>query len=223
MIGLPPGIKVFLACQPIDLRAGFDGLAAKVQQIIGADRFSVHVFIFRGKRDHYLKGLYWDGSGMCLFAKRLECHKFVWPPIVKPAPAKAGGTLTLTPAQLALLIEAMDWRRTIAPPAPRPMLVWTNQRFLICSCWVGLRSIEVGYVAWLQPICPPILTHCGPLPWPARVNWPATTAELQAAKLAVQLRTLEIEKLKASGSPAPPGDRAQTGAQWRLHLSRLRR
>src|SRR5207237_2684983 len=44
-----------------------------------------------------LKGLYWDGSGMCLFAKRLERHKFVWPPIVD-------GTLTLTPAQLALLV-----------------------------------------------------------------------------------------------------------------------
>ena len=99
------------------LVAGFDGLAAKAQQIIGADPFSGHVFIFRSKRGHYLKGLYWDGSGLCLFAKRLERNKFVWPPIVD-------GTLTLTPAQLALLIEAMDWRRTIAPPAPpRPMLV----------------------------------------------------------------------------------------------------
>ena len=124
MIALAPGTKVLLACQPIDLRAGFDGLAAKVQQIIGADPFSGHVFIFRSKRGHYLKGLYWDGSGLCLFAKRLEKGRFVWPPLVKPAPAKAGGTLTLTPAQLALLIEAMDWRRTIAPPAPpRPMLV----------------------------------------------------------------------------------------------------
>ncbi|MGE5268840.1 MAG: IS66 family insertion sequence element accessory protein TnpB, partial [Thiohalocapsa sp.] len=66
---------------------------------------------------HYLKGLYWDGSGLCLFAKRLERGKFVWPPIVD-------GTLTLTPAQMALLIEAMDWRRTVAPPLPaRPMLV----------------------------------------------------------------------------------------------------
>ena len=117
MISLAPGTKVFLACRPIDLRAGFDGLAAKVQQIIGADPFSGDVFIFRSKRDHYLKGLYWDGSGLCLFAKRLDRHKFVWPPIVD-------STLTLTPAQLALLIEAMDWRRTIAPPAlNRPMLV----------------------------------------------------------------------------------------------------
>jgi transposase len=55
MIGLAPGTKVFLACQPIDLRAGFDGLAAKVQQIIGADPFSGQVFIFRGKRGHHLK------------------------------------------------------------------------------------------------------------------------------------------------------------------------
>lgn len=117
MIALPPGTKVFLACRPIDLRAGFDGLAARVQQIIGADPFSGHVFLFRGKRGHYLKGLYWDGSGLCLFAKRLERHKFVWPPIVD-------GTLTLTPGQLSLLLEAMDWRRTVAPPTPpRPVLV----------------------------------------------------------------------------------------------------
>jgi IS66 Orf2 like protein len=52
MIALAPGTKVFLACQPIDLRAGFDGLAAKVQQIIGADPFSGHMFIFRSKRGH---------------------------------------------------------------------------------------------------------------------------------------------------------------------------
>jgi transposase len=117
MIALAPGTKVFLACQPIDLRAGFDGLAAKVQQIVGADPFSGHVFIFRSKRGHYLKGLYWDGSGLGLFAKRLEKGRFVWPPL-------GDGTMTLTPAQLALLVEAMDWWRTVAPPVPaRPMLV----------------------------------------------------------------------------------------------------
>ncbi|MCW8309367.1 IS66 family insertion sequence element accessory protein TnpB [Acidiphilium sp. PA] len=117
MINLGPGTKVFLACQPIDLRAGFDGLASRVQQIIGADPFSGHFFLFRGKRGDYLKGLHGDGSGLCLFAKRLERSKFVWPPIVE-------GSMTLTLAQLALLVEAMDWRRTIAPPpTPRPMLI----------------------------------------------------------------------------------------------------
>jgi len=53
MISLAPGTKVFLACQPIDLRAGFDGLASRVQQIIGADPFSGHFFLFRGKRGDY--------------------------------------------------------------------------------------------------------------------------------------------------------------------------
>ena len=71
MIGLAPGTKVFLACHPIDLRNGFDGLAAKTQQVIGADPFSGHLFIFRGKRGDYFKGLYWDGSGMWLITKYL--------------------------------------------------------------------------------------------------------------------------------------------------------
>ena len=66
---------------------------------------------------NYFKGLYWDGSGMWLIAKRLEKGRFVWPPIVD-------GAMTLTPAQFSVLVEAMDWRRTVAPPAPiRPMLI----------------------------------------------------------------------------------------------------
>ena len=117
MISLAPGTKVFLACRPVDLRNGFDGLAAKAKQVIGADPFSGHLFLFRGKRGDYLKALYWDGSGLCLFAKRLEKGRFVWPPVIE-------GAVTLTPAQLAVLIEAMDRRRTVAPPLPRqPLLV----------------------------------------------------------------------------------------------------
>jgi len=117
VISLAPGTKVFLARRPVDLRNGFDGLAAKAQQMIGADPVSGHLFLFRGKRGDYLKALYWDGTGLCLFAKRLEKGRFAWPPIVY-------GGVALTPAQLALLIEAMDWRRTIAPPPPtQPMLL----------------------------------------------------------------------------------------------------
>jgi transposase len=77
VISLAPGTKVFLACRPVDLRNGFDGLAAKAQQVIDADPFSGHLFIFRGKRGDYFKGLYWDGSGMWLIAKRLEKGRFV--------------------------------------------------------------------------------------------------------------------------------------------------
>jgi transposase len=112
-----PGTKVFLACQPIDLRNGFDGLSAKVQAVLLQDPFSGHLFVFRGKRGDYFKAIYWDGSGMCLFAKRLEKGKFVWPPLID-------GGLMLTPAQLALLIEGIDWRRTVAPePTMAPSLI----------------------------------------------------------------------------------------------------
>ena len=112
MIQVAPGTKVHLACRPVSMRLGFDGLAAQVSQVLGADPFSGHLFVFRSKRADYLKVLYWDGSGLCLFAKRLESGRFVWPPIVD-------GGMVLTPAQLALLVEAIDWRRTVAPEPPR--------------------------------------------------------------------------------------------------------
>lgn len=117
MIQVAPGTKVYLATRPVSMRYGFDGLAAQIAHVLQVDPYSGHVFIFRGKRGDYLKLLYWDGSGLCLFAKRLEQGRFVWPPIV-------GGALILTPAQLALLVEAIDWRRTVAPLLPtRPEMV----------------------------------------------------------------------------------------------------
>jgi transposase len=112
MIPMVPGTKVYLACQPVSMRLGFDGLAARVAQVLDGDPFSGHLFLFRGKRADYLKVLYYDGTGLCLFAKRLESGKFVWPPSVDR-------TMELTPAQLTLLIDAMDWRRTGAADVPR--------------------------------------------------------------------------------------------------------
>ena len=98
MIPMMPGTKVYLACRPVSMRYGFDGLAARVAQVLAADPFSGHLFLFRSKRADYLKMLYYDGTGLCLFAKRLESGKFVWPPIVD-------GGMILTPAQLALLLR----------------------------------------------------------------------------------------------------------------------
>ncbi len=103
-----PGTRVYLACTPIDMRKGLNGLVSHVSVILKADPYSGHLFLFRGKRGDYLKLLYWDGSGLCLFTKRFEDGKFVWPPIIED-------TMSLTQAQLALLIEGIDWRRTIAP------------------------------------------------------------------------------------------------------------
>ncbi len=85
MLQFAPGVKVYLACKPVDMRRGFDGLAADVAQTLRADPYSGAAFVFRSKRGDYVKILTWDGSGLCLFAKRLEKGRFVWPPIVEGA------------------------------------------------------------------------------------------------------------------------------------------
>ena len=116
---MTPGtkVRVYLATRPCDMRKGLDGLAAQVRNVLAADPCSGSLFVFRGRRDDMLKILAWDGSGLCLFSKRLERGRFVWPPIVD-------GRLLLTPAQLALLIEGIDWRRTVMPePVKRPEAV----------------------------------------------------------------------------------------------------
>ncbi len=65
------------------------------------DPFSGHVFVFRGRRGDLVKLLWWDGDGLCLFAKRLERGRFVWP-------QAQDGTVALTRAQLAMLPEGID-------------------------------------------------------------------------------------------------------------------
>ena len=61
------------------MRKGFDGLAMLVQEKLQRDPFGGQIFVFRGKRGYLLKALWWDGQGLCLFAKRLEKGRFVWP------------------------------------------------------------------------------------------------------------------------------------------------
>lgn len=104
MIGPPAGTRVWLAAGVTDLRKGFDGLAALVQEALREDPFSGHVFVFRGRRGDMVKLLWWDGDGLCLFAKRLERGRFIWP-------QATSGTVHLSPAQLSMLLEGIDWRR----------------------------------------------------------------------------------------------------------------
>ena len=107
---IPSGTRIWLAAGATDMRRGFDGLAALVQQRLGADPFSGHLFIFRGRRGDRVKLLWWDGDGMCLLAKRLERGRFVWP-------QAADGSVHLSAAQLSMLLEGIDWRspRRTAP------------------------------------------------------------------------------------------------------------
>jgi transposase len=114
MIGLPSGAHVWLAVGATDMRNGFDGLAAIVKTTLSEDPFSGHLFVFRGRRGDRVKILWWDGDGLCLFAKRLERGKFVWP-------RATSGVVSLSPAQLAMLIEGIDWRRV--ERTQRPELV----------------------------------------------------------------------------------------------------
>jgi transposase len=104
MIGLPPGTRIWLAAGHTDMRRGFDGLAAIAQEKLVADPFSGHVFVFRGRRGDLVKLLWWDGDGLCLFAKRLERGRFIWPQAKE-------GTVRLSAAQLSMLLEGIDWRR----------------------------------------------------------------------------------------------------------------
>lgn len=104
MLTFNAGIRVHLALGVTDMRRGFNGLAAQVQTVLRADPFSGHLFLFRGRRGDLLKVLWWDGQGLLLLAKRLEKGRFIWPTIARE------GSVTLTAAQLAMLVEGLDWR-----------------------------------------------------------------------------------------------------------------
>ena len=67
MLAPSAGTKVYLACKPVSMRKGFDGLAALTQALFDADPFSGHLFLLRGKSADYFTAPHWDGSGMCLF------------------------------------------------------------------------------------------------------------------------------------------------------------
>jgi transposase len=112
MIGLPAGTRIWIACGLTDLRNGFDGLAALVQTQLAEDPFSGQLFVFRGRRGDRLKVLWWDGDGMCLYCKRLERGRFVWP-------RATDGSVHLTGAQLSMLLEGIDWRRPERTQVPQ--------------------------------------------------------------------------------------------------------
>ena len=114
MIGLGGAVRVMVSTRPVDFRKGAEGLAALVREEMKSDPFSGVVYVFRAKRADRVKLVYWDGTGVCLFAKRLEDGKFRWPNV-------QDGVIRLSAAQLAALLEGLDWRRVHAvreTPAP---------------------------------------------------------------------------------------------------------
>ena len=103
MIPVPAQTKVWLAAGVTDMRKGFNGLSALAEKVLKQDPYCGHLFVFRGRRGDLIKVIWWDGQGACLFSKRLERGRFVWP-------SPGHGRLSVTSAQLAMLLEGIDWR-----------------------------------------------------------------------------------------------------------------
>src|SRR5690606_29083445 len=116
MIGLPRGVSVYAYDEPCDMRKSFDTLTALVTERMGRPVLSGDLFLFGGRDRKRAKVLYFDGTGLCLLAKRLEKGQFsaLWN-------RKKTSGLELTPSELALFIEGSEsvGRLPMSPPLLR--------------------------------------------------------------------------------------------------------
>src|SRR5689334_4144547 len=103
MIPLPSGVRVWLAVGRTDMRKGMNGLALQVQQALGRDPHAGDLYVFRGARGDLIKIIWHDGIGMSLYSKRLESGRFIWP-------SPADGAIAISAAQLAYMLDGIDWR-----------------------------------------------------------------------------------------------------------------
>jgi transposase len=112
MIPLRSDVRVWIATGHTDMRRGMNGLALQVQQGLKRDPHAGDLFVFRGRRGDLIKIVWHDGLGMSLYAKRLERGRFIWP-------SPADGVVAITPAQLAYMLEGIDWRNPLHSWRPR--------------------------------------------------------------------------------------------------------
>jgi transposase len=103
MLSLSPAVKLWFCPQPVDMRLGFDGLYALVQNRLKADPLSGHLFVFTNRKADRLKVLYWGGHGLCLWCQRLEQGRYHFP---EARDAQAG--VELTSAQFQMVLEGID-------------------------------------------------------------------------------------------------------------------
>lgn len=106
VIELPAGTRIWIAAGVTDTRRGFPGLSAQVQTVLQQQPYSGHIFVFCGRRGDLIKVLWFDGDGLCLLAKRLERGRFIWP-------QARSGSVSLSRAQLSMLLEGIDWRAPV--------------------------------------------------------------------------------------------------------------
>ena len=99
--------KMYLAKDATDMRKGFPGLIALTEAVLRQEPTSGHLFVFLNRRGNMMKILYWDGTGFCIWSKRLERGSFQRPPAV--ADNESPG-LELSAAQLSMMLEGIDLR-----------------------------------------------------------------------------------------------------------------
>jgi len=107
---IPHGMQIFLAVAPIDLRWGFDRLAGVAKERVGYDARGGALFIFFGKRRTTLKVIFFDGSGLCMFLKRLDKGVFRVPSALQPN----ASSIEMTDAEFDALLDAIDI--DVSPP-----------------------------------------------------------------------------------------------------------
>lgn len=115
MIAVPAGVRVLVWSSPVDFRKGLDGLSAYVQVTLKADPFAGDLFVFRSRRADRIKVLMYDGTGLCLYQKRLEQGRFRWPSMTE-------GPVRLSAAQMAALLEGLEWSKLQPHAVPRPQV-----------------------------------------------------------------------------------------------------
>lgn len=103
MLTLPPSVRVFVAVEPLDMRGSFDALAGAVRRL-GLDPVSGHLYLFLSRNRRIAKAIWFDGSGWCVLAKRLEAGSFQLPPL-KDSDAK----IAIDGAALASLLAGIDF------------------------------------------------------------------------------------------------------------------
>jgi len=103
MIPVPSNVRVWLAVGRTDMRRGMHGLALQVQESLKRDPHAGDLFVFRGARGDLAKIIWHDGVGMSLYVKRLDRGRFIWP-------SPADGVVAISSAQLAYMLDGIDWR-----------------------------------------------------------------------------------------------------------------
>lgn len=106
MLTLPASVRIYVAAEPVDLRRGFDGLAAATRSLIRQDPLSGHVFVFVNRRRNRVKLLVWDRTGYLLVYKRLERGTFQLP----ATPRSGQRHVELDAGELGLMLEGVDLR-----------------------------------------------------------------------------------------------------------------